>query len=203
MKYTVYKIINQINSKIYVGCHKTNNLEDNYMGSGVNIIKAMNKYGIENFKKEYIAIFDNPEDMFKMESQLVNENFIKSGSTYNMKVGGIGSWDYANTNYWSDDKRKEHNKIAGSWKNKSKRIKILETIPMEKRKKIGKSMGDKYGGQNKLTKIEVMNRLQEIKDIDLTKYGWVKKVSNILNMSHTQVKRFMDKHYKGETYKRK
>lgn len=34
MKYTVYKITNKINDKIYVGVHSTDNPNDSYMGSG-------------------------------------------------------------------------------------------------------------------------------------------------------------------------
>jgi len=92
MYYTVYKITNLINTKIYIGAHQTEDLNDTYMGSGTHILRAVRKYGVQNFKKEYLAIFDNPDDMFNMESQLVNKEFIENRNTYNLNLGGTGAY---------------------------------------------------------------------------------------------------------------
>lgn len=96
--YTIYKTTNKINGKIYIGCHKTNDLEDGYMGSGKILLYAIDKYGVENFIKEIIEVFDNPKAMFEMEATLVNEEFVNSTETYNICEGGKGGFGYINAN---------------------------------------------------------------------------------------------------------
>ena len=96
MNYTIYKVTNKMNSKIYIGSHKTRNLNDGYMGSGKYVTRAIEKHGIDNFVKEILFVFDTPELMYAKEAELVDKEFLTEANTYNLKVGGFGGWDYVN-----------------------------------------------------------------------------------------------------------
>lgn len=98
MFYTIYKITNKINGKIYIGKHQTKNINDGYMGSGKHLNNAIKKYGIENFNKEILFQFDNETDMNAKEAELVTPDFVKEDSNYNLCPGGNGGFGYINTN---------------------------------------------------------------------------------------------------------
>ncbi len=86
--YLIYKTTNLINKKIYVGKHVTTNPNDNYLGSGLVLKRAMKKYGRKNFKKEILHYLSSYEEMDQKERDIVNENFIKRQDTYNLILGG-------------------------------------------------------------------------------------------------------------------
>lgn len=88
MKHTIYKVVNKLNGKIYIGAHSTNNPDDNYYGSGKLILRALKKYGVENFEKEILFVFGTKSEMFARERELVTQNFVDRRDTYNVNVGG-------------------------------------------------------------------------------------------------------------------
>lgn len=90
MNYTIYKITNILNNKVYIGKHQTDNINDDYFGSGVLIRNAIKKYGKENFVKELLYVFDTEEEMNQKERELITEEFVKREDTYNLGVGGEG-----------------------------------------------------------------------------------------------------------------
>ena len=98
MNYYLYRITNKVNGKIYVGVHKTRNLDDGYMSSGKIIVAAINKYGIENFEKEILEYFDNAASMFEREKEIVNEDFLERNDVYNLRRGGYGGFEFINSN---------------------------------------------------------------------------------------------------------
>lgn len=94
----LYKITNLINNKIYIGVHKTDNIDDGYMGSGKIIKSAIKKYGIENFKKDILEIFDTYDAALLKEAEIVTDEFLLRTDVYNLRRGGTGGFDYINAN---------------------------------------------------------------------------------------------------------
>ena len=106
MFYTVYQITNLLDGKIYIGKHQTKKLDDGYMGSGKVLRHAVKKYGVENFKKEILHVFATEAEMNIKEAELVTEDFISRGNTYNLCPGGKGGWGYLNS-FEGLEKRKD------------------------------------------------------------------------------------------------
>jgi ribosomal protein L20A (L18A) len=199
-----YKITNKLNGDFYYGVHKTDDLEDDYFGSGTRLGYAIKKYEKKNFEIEILDFFDTYEEALELESQIVNEELVNNQSCYNITKGGQGGWKntYKGKEYYQTDEWKKRCSYAGKSVSLETRKRIWKSVPLEQRKKIAKKMGKEFGGRNKLSKEEIKERINKIKDINMNKIGWVSKVSKILGITHTQTKRFIDKYYRGDYYRR-
>ena len=81
----VYQTTNTVTDRIYVGYHGTNN--PNYLGSGVALQDAIEKYGRDKFVRT--TIFEGTEEeCLELEEFIVDEEFVLSESNYNLTVGG-------------------------------------------------------------------------------------------------------------------
>ena len=87
----VYKVINLINGMFYIGKHSSDNIEDEYLGSGIELSMAIQEYGKENFSKSIIEFCETELDAYKLEAQLVTLEQVKDKMCYNMVVGGYGA----------------------------------------------------------------------------------------------------------------
>ena len=92
--YLVYKITNIKNNKYYIGAHETYNINDNYFGSGIWIKRAIEKYGLQNFKKEILYKCSSQQEMFLVEKNEIEKNgyYPNNPLSYNLKDGGKGGW---------------------------------------------------------------------------------------------------------------
>lgn len=95
MKYHIfYFLILIVNNKykgIYGGIHSTNNIDDNYYGSGKHINQIKNLYGRENFIKFNIKFFENRMEAIEYEKKIINKEWVKNKYTLNKIIGGRGS----------------------------------------------------------------------------------------------------------------
>jgi len=71
LKYIIYITTNTVNRAVYIGKHQTLDINDNYLGSGKLLVRAVEKYGRENFVKEVLHVFDNEVEMNDKEAELV------------------------------------------------------------------------------------------------------------------------------------
>lgn len=85
----IYKTTNLLTKEFYIGVHSTYNLKDGYLGSGKRLKRAILKYGEENFKNEILEFFENAEDKFKREREIVNEKLLQDPLCLNLVLGGI------------------------------------------------------------------------------------------------------------------
>lgn len=135
--FTVYKITNIKNNFIYIGVHKTKNINDTYFGSGDIIKRVIKKYGKDCFRKTVLFVFNDSKSMYKKEAEIVNEIFVKRNDTYNIKVGGIGGFDHINNNIILSKKRVEQCKNA-------LRIKKSPEMLAEIKEKRRKTISERY-----------------------------------------------------------
>lgn len=153
MYYLIYKTTNKINGKYYIGMHKTNDLDDGYLGSGTYFSRALKKYGIENFEREILEFCNSEEEMHKAEARYITEDVVNDKNSYNIKLGGKGGWDYVNK-ILTDSDRKRIAKIASDafkekfkdpeWRERYRRIMVGVYASENVRNKISKANKDYY-----------------------------------------------------------
>lgn len=90
-KYIVYRTVNKINQKKYIGIHKCEDYDDGYMGSGTVFKSALAKYGKASFYRHILYVFDNLEEARVKERELVDQDIVDSDNYYNLVLGGAYS----------------------------------------------------------------------------------------------------------------
>ena len=94
-KYYIYMTTNLINGKKYIGKHY-GYLDDNYLGSGKILLRAIEKYGKDNFQKEIIDISSSESENCEKEKYYIAlYNACKNDMFYNIHEGGAGGYTTA------------------------------------------------------------------------------------------------------------
>jgi group I intron endonuclease len=144
--YFIYKTINLINKKCYVGFHATNEEYDEYFGSGIMLNNAIKKYGIQNFIRGIIE-YINPDEWQEKEQYWIKEmrSHINEWG-YNLTYGGDGMLGNKHT---EETKEKIKSSNKKTWKN--------EELRKTHSKIIKKTYENNEIAKNKLSKSAICN----------------------------------------------
>lgn len=88
----IYKTINKINDKFYIGKDTKN--DPNYFGSGILLNRAIKKYGKHNFEKQILEHCVSPEHLEERERYWIQETKAQEIG-YNIADGGWGGKTYS------------------------------------------------------------------------------------------------------------
>lgn len=111
-QYYIYITTNLINGKQYIGKH-IGEINDDYLGSGIEIHRAINKYKKENFKKDILYIASSEEEMNEKEKYYISlYNAVEDNNFYNIANGGQGG--YVTKGYSKEQRLEVNKKISES-----------------------------------------------------------------------------------------
>lgn len=127
----VYKTTNLTNGKIYVGQKKSNNFIPTYFGSGTLIKRAIEKYGIDNFKVEMIDSSTNADELDEKEIFWIKELKSKCEyGNYNIADGGyLARYDFNEQPEWRKEEiRQKLSKVNLGRKRSPETRKLISKI---------------------------------------------------------------------------
>lgn len=94
MLYIVYKTVRLETGEYYIGVHGTEDLNDQYLGSGTRLKNAISKYGRDAFHREILHICSCCEEAYQLERGLVTEETLADPLCLNLiSGGGRTEWD--------------------------------------------------------------------------------------------------------------
>ncbi len=175
----VYKTTNLINEKIYIGQDSNNNPE--YIGSGNLLLRAIKKYGINNFKKEILEICKSKDELNNKEKfWIAKYNSTNKKIGYNISEGGTGGKlvpieakkGKTYIEYYGEEKTKEIC-LKFSIKRKGKKRNYVNFTKEEVDKKISDALISKEMKRSDITKNQISN--------SVTKYFTTKKGKKLKN----------------------
>lgn len=138
----IYETTNLINGKKYIGkcIFGRQNGWKNYLGSGLYLKRAIEKYGRENFKREIIFLALDEEELNELEELVIDIcNAVESDDYYNLKKTAIGGdiFTYNPRKEEIREMRKQQFTGKGNyWYGKDKPEHILQSIKEANSKKV-------------------------------------------------------------------
>ena len=116
-KHFIYLTTNLVTNERYIGKH-FGELDDSYLGSGIILQRAIQKYGKQNFKRDILYISKDADENNLKEQEFIKAfNAVEDRTFYNISKGGDGG-------------------------------NIFHCLPLEQQEQIKKALSVKFSGEN-------------------------------------------------------
>lgn len=94
--FITYKTTCLATGQYYIGSHKTDDLADDYLGSGKKLNESIQEYGVDQHKREILGIFETRAESLYLEHSLIEHAIqLHDDKLLNMNNGGY-SFDAVN-----------------------------------------------------------------------------------------------------------
>jgi len=163
----IYKTTNLVNGKFYIGKHY-NDINDNYLGSGIKLNNDIKKYGKENFKREileYCTLGVDQREIYWIETL----NARNPDIGYNINMGGCGVGNGKNNpmfgKHWnhSDETKKKLSESHKGIKRSNETLIKMSMIQKGKILSIETKRKISIGNKNKIVSDETKRKISQAK----------------------------------------
>lgn len=87
----IYMTTNTVNGVKYIGKHKSESFDSKYLGSGILLKRAIDKYGSNNFVVEILESANSLQELNSLEIEYIKKfDCVNSDDFYNLAIGGSG-----------------------------------------------------------------------------------------------------------------
>lgn len=138
----IYMTICKVNNKKYIGyCTRE---DDNYLGSGIILKQAIEKYGVDNFERIILETCETKEELYEAEKKwIAYYNAVSSEDFYNISHGGFGGDSETVKRYWASLSEEEKRERLKNWCHKKGKGFTGKTHTEESKKLIGSKSKDR------------------------------------------------------------
>lgn len=113
-KYQVYQTTNTLNNKYYIGIHKGDIFEDDYYGSGRDLVSFVKALGTEYFEREVLADNLTRKQALWLERAIVGKDVVGDEMSYNLAKGGNTPPVFFGEDHWSYGLSTEDHPLYGT-----------------------------------------------------------------------------------------
>lgn len=97
----IYCTTNLINGKLYIGKRQISSFDSKYLGSGIHLSRAVNKYGKDSFSAMPLLFVRSADELNLQEKKMIStyRKALGEESLYNIAEGGEGGITWKNGAY--------------------------------------------------------------------------------------------------------